>query len=383
MYETKKRHIFFYRLLRPLIILFLRITFRYRYTKAEHLPDNYIVISNHVGDHDPLFVAASFPRQMYFVGSEHITRWGFLFKLLNYAFYLIVRPKGASAATTVMEIMKRIRAGANVCLFAEGVRTWDGTTSEIPSATAKMVQKLGCGLVTYKIVGGYFASPMWSGASTRKGYIHGSPVGVYTKEEIAAMSIEEIRSLLERDLQEDAYARQLVDPKPYRGKRLAEKLENLLFVCPHCGAYDSFRSHDDTVTCSSCAASFRYTEYGMLEGTAFSTVKAFSDWQKEQVFSDVAENKPYTAPSAVLTAVKGQTETVIATGPVSMTRESLRCGTFSVSLSEISDFAMHGQRCLVFTANKTYYELIPEADCNALKFHLFFSAYKHSFEKVR
>lgn len=42
---------------------------------AEGLPENYIVLSNHVTDYDPLLVGVSFPGQMYFVASEHITRW--------------------------------------------------------------------------------------------------------------------------------------------------------------------------------------------------------------------------------------------------------------------------------------------------------------------
>ena len=81
----KKRHIFFYNLLRPLVIAFLKLRFGYRYKLAENLPDNYIVISNHTTDYDMLFVASSFKRQMYFVGSEHIARWGFFSKFLKYA----------------------------------------------------------------------------------------------------------------------------------------------------------------------------------------------------------------------------------------------------------------------------------------------------------
>ena len=79
-----RKHIFFYTLLRPLVILFLKIRFGYRFETVKNIPGNYIVLSNHATDYDPLFVGASFPKQMYYVASEHIARWKHFYKLLDY-----------------------------------------------------------------------------------------------------------------------------------------------------------------------------------------------------------------------------------------------------------------------------------------------------------
>ena len=78
----KKRHVFYYNLFLPPVKLFIKLRFGYKYKVAKNLPENYIVISNHTTDYDMLFVGASFKRQMYFVGSEHIARWGFFSKFL-------------------------------------------------------------------------------------------------------------------------------------------------------------------------------------------------------------------------------------------------------------------------------------------------------------
>ena len=381
METTRKRHIFFYKFLRPIVIVFLKIAFGYSYRPAKNLPDHYIVISNHATDFDPLLVCASFPEQMYFVGSEHIARWKKLYSLLKYLFAPIMRPKGTSAGATVIDIIKHIKRGANVCLFAEGVRTRDGVTYHIAPSTAKMVQRLGCGLVTYKLVGGYFASPMWSGASIRKGYLHGEVANVYTKEQLAAMSVDEIYAAMTADLYEDAYVRQLAAPVKYKGKNLAEHLERLMFVCPRCGKRDTFHSHGDTVSCGACGLSYRYTEYGMLEGGEFQTVKAFSDWQKQQVREDAARGVVYEAASATLSTVKSHLEMPVTSGPVSMSRDVLRCGDIEFALEDISDLAMHGQRAIVFTANKTYYELIPAQGTNSLKFFLYFQECREQVEQ--
>jgi len=371
-----RKHIFFYTLVRPLVIAFAKLRFGYQYEVASNLPDNYIVLSNHTTDYDLLFVASSFKRHMYFVGSEHIARWGFLYTLLKFAFAPIMRPKGTSAAHTVKEMMRAVKGGANVCLFAEGVRSWDGSPSPIAPSTAKMVRRMGCGLVTYRIKGGYFVSPMWGGASVRRGWLHGGVANVYTKEQLAEMTNEEVYAAICTDLGEDAYQRQLAEPKKYSSKSGAEGLETLLFLCPHCGARDTFRSHGDTVECTQCELSFRYNEYGMLEGAPYDTLKDFSDWQKTRVPEDLAAGVAYTAPHAVLKTLAHHEETPLSEGPLSMDTEFLCCGDVEIPMAEISDLAMHGQHSLVFTAGSTYYDLRPADESNALKFFLYYQAYK-------
>ncbi len=369
----RKRHHFFWWLLRPLIIVFLWVKFGYTFKKAKGLPRNYIVLANHATDYDPLLVAASFPRQMYFVASEHIARWKRAFKWLDFVFAPIMRYKGTVAASTVAEVLRRLRKGANVAVFAEGARTWDGVTGPILPSTAKMVKKAGCGLVTYKLVGGHFVSPMWS-YNTRRGYCHGEVVNVYTKEQLAVMSQAEVYEAIVRDLSEDAYARQAEQPHEYRGKQLAAGLENLLFICPKCGGYDTFQSSGNAVTCEKCGLSADYTSHAMLEGAPFATVKAFSDWQSEQVKSDVERGVVYRAAEGTLISVSNHIETPLASGEISLDGETLRCGEYAIAVADISDMAMHGKRALVFSVGNTYYELIPARGANARKFWLYYLA---------
>jgi len=371
-----RRHILFYTILRPLVILFAKLRFGYTYEKAKNLPDNYIVMSNHATDYDMLFVTSSFPEQMYFVASEHVARWGILSKFLNYAFAPILRPKGTSAAATVMEMVRKARKGENVCLFAEGLRTWDGVTCSIVPSTGKLVKTAGCGLVTYKIQGGYFASPMWGGASVRRGYLHGAPVNVYTAEQLQQMTAAEIQLAIETDLYEDAYARQLAQPKRYKSKEPAKGLENLLYICPECGAYDSFSSQGDTVSCKECGFFFRYNEYGMLEHAPYTTVFEFAQWQNEQLAEDVCAGVSYSAASGSLSRLDAHEAVSVAEGTVQMTPDVLRCGDWEVPMENITDLAMHGQRAIVFTANRQYYELIPARGANALKFFLYYNQVK-------
>ena len=378
----KKRHIFFYNLFLPLVKLFLKLRFGYKYTVPENLPDNYIVISNHTTDYDMLFVGASFKRQMYFVGSEHIARWGIISKLLIHAFGPIMRHKGASALSTVMDIIKKTKKGNNVCLFAEGVRTWDGVTSHIEKSTADLIKRAGCGLVTYKITGGYFASPMWAGASVRRGPIYGAPVSILTKEQIKEMSSDEIYDLIVRDVFEDAYERQLSAPCEYKSKKLAEGLETMLFVCPECSARDSFETYNDTVKCKACSHTFTYDKFGMLNGTRFKTLKEFYDYQNKTILNDVETRTEYREENVSLSVVDEHTAEHVLHGALTISNGLIRCGDMEFAISDISDLAMHGQKALVFTRGREYYEIIfPVGKC-ALKFLLYFKECKKALNSV-
>ena len=365
-----------YACLRPLVILFLKLKFGYKYKIAKNLPENYIVLSNHVTDFDPLFVASSFPQQMFFVASEHITRWGLASTLLDFFFKPIIRYKATVAASTVKDVLKSTRNGKNVCLFAEGIRTWDGITWPILPSTGKMVKKAKCGLVTYKLTGGYFVSPNWSLTSnTRRGPIYGEPVGIYTKEQLDEMSADEINAIIVRDLKEDAYERQLKSPQKYKGKNLAEQMENFLFICPKCGKIDTVYSKGDMVYCKECDMQFQYTEYGMLDGIEQTTMRDLSKWQRAEVEKTAASGGSYFSEDGTLSIVKDQTATLVSQGKIVLTPDSLLCGEKEIPLSQISDMGIHGRHELVISAERTYYELRPNGT-NALKFLWLYEGYK-------
>ena len=276
-----------------------------------------------------------------------------------------------------MEALRKIKAGANVCIFAEGVRTWDGVTCPILPSTGKLVKSARCGLVTYKINGGYFVSPGWSQSNLRRGPIHGAPVHIYTAEEIASMSVEEINAHINEDLYEDAYASQMASPQKYKGKDLAKYIENLLFICPECGQQNTITSDGNIIKCTSCNSAFVYNEYGMIENCKFETVRDLSNWQKEEVRKDAKNHEIYRAEYAELIQIVKHQETLIAKGELGLSSETLTCGENEIPLEKISDMAIHGRHALVFSVGKEYYELLPKAPKHALKFLLLFEAYRN------
>lgn len=377
-FKHRCRHGFFYRLLRPLVKVFLKIKFGYKSKRANKLPCNYIVLSNHTTDFDPLFVASSFQKPMYFVASEHVTKWKRAYWWLNMAFNPIIRYKGTIASNTVKDILRRIKCGCNVCIFAEGMRSWDGITAPILPSTAKLIKSAKCGLVTYKITGGYFASPNWSEKGTRRGNVYGSPVNTYTADELSKMSDDEIMNIINTDLYEDAYATQKSNPCKYKGKRLAERIENFIFKCPYCGANDSIVSSGKNFGCSKCGTTYTYDEYGMIGNCEFQTITELSNWQKTMIVIDAQNNATYTTPNAILYKVNTDHEReLIAEGPLSMNTQSITCNNESFDINNIRDMTIFGKHGIVFEHDTGYYEIDVDKIYNAYKYILYFNVIKN------
>jgi len=293
-----KRHKRSYYIIRKLVTPLFRWMFNYRYPIVNTPDEPYIVLANHNLELDPALVALAFPKHMYFVASEHILRKGLGGWFLMHFLKPIIRMKGKVEVKTVAEILRTARAGHNICIFAEGARSFNGRTCSILPSTGKMVKRSGSGLVTYRIEGGYFSQPRWS-MSLRKGRMQGVVAGIYSAEELKTMTEDEVNALIVRDLAEDAYATQAKDPVPYKGKKLALGMESTLFLCPKCRQIDTLKSDDTSISCS-CGAHYTYTEYGDLtdaDGQKHS-ITEWDLWQQEQLrqrYESAKSDAPETA----------------------------------------------------------------------------------------
>ena len=287
--NAKTRHEKVYGILRILIGPYIKHRFRYECPDiADDEKDACIIMANHNMELDPVLLGIAFRRHMYFVASEHLTRKGLASKILMYLFRPIIRTKGKIEVRTVSEILRTVRGGSNVCIFAEGNRSFNGRTGEILQSTGKLAQKSGAALITFRIEGGYFTQPRWS-TTLRRGRMRGFVAGRYSPEELKGMSAGEINEIICRDLYEDAYETQKREHIPFKGKKLALGMESTLFACPQCGSIGTLKSDNEKIRCS-CGYEAEYTEYGELKdcGGIFKTITEWDAWQREYLKSRVA-----------------------------------------------------------------------------------------------
>ena len=322
-----------------------------------------LVVSNHVTTWDPLLLSMSFPdKPIRFVASEHIFRHGLVSRLLNWLVAPIPRKKAASGADTVMASLRALKAGDSVCIFAEGDASWDGLTHPVFPATGKLARMAGVPLVTYRLEGGYLSLPRWS-KKLRRGKMRGVIVGVYPPETLKAMKGPEITALIDRDLFEDAWARQRVEHIPYRGKDRAEGIERGFFLCPKCGGLGTARGAGDRVRCA-CGLDLLYTEEGFFDPP--DPVETPADWEKMQsaalpAFLERAEDVVFSEENAVLREIGGaHRESELGRGTLALSREKLSCAGRDFPLAEIDSMAMVKANILLFSAGDHYYEIRAE-----------------------
>ncbi len=319
-----------------------------------------LILANHVTNWDPLLLALSFPdKPIRFVASEHIFRRGLLSRVLSFLVAPIPRKKGASGADTVMGVLRALKDGESVCIFAEGDATWDGLSHPVFPATGKLARMAGAPLVTYRLEGGYLTLPRWA-KHRRKGRVRGGPVGIYTPEELKKQKGPEITALIDQDLFEDAFARQETAHVRYRGKNRAEGIEQGFFLCPKCGELGKLRGVGDRVVCV-CGLDLLYTEEGFFDPPE--PVATLREWEALQKAA-IAELCKTTADTLfsdaglTLREIGGQhRETLLGTGTLVQRADALEILGRRFELSEIDTMAMVKTKILLFTVGERYFEI--------------------------
>lgn len=359
-------HRLFFVIFRFPVYLFVRIKLNFHRHIPKKIEGPFIVMANHNTDYDPILVCTGMRQHMYAVASEHIFRRGFATKVLRLLLDPIARAKGSTATSTVIEMLRRLKKGQNILLFAEGNKSYNGITNPILPSTGKLVKKAKCSLVTYRLTGGYFTSPRWAKKTFRRGRMDGRLVRVYSPEELAAMTAEEVNEAIVRDIFEDAYAEQEAAPVRYRSDRRAEGIETALFMCPNCRRLGTVKSEGNGFFCD-CGMKGEYDEFGYLSGNfPFKTVRDWDLWELETLRASVRAGEDrvyYSAEGLELRSVKPEigTETVDR-GTLSVTGRALRLGSTEFELSEIEDISIHGSSALIMTVTKKGYFEIPSHD---------------------
>ena len=360
-----------YRFLSVLVRPVLRAKFNLSGEKLQ-ADGPFLLVSNHVTGWDPLLVGVCLGgRQAYFVASEHIFRLGLLTKVLHWLLAPIPRRKASTGMDTVKACLRHLHAGHSVCLFAEGEQCWDGRTGPIFPATGKLAKSSGAALVTFRLEGGYLSLPRW-GKHICRGAVHGHPVGVYSPEELKKLSPQEINALIERDIAEDAWARQRQRPVRYRGKRRAEGMERALYACPGCRRIGTLRTDRDRVFCP-CGFERRYTEYGFFEPREpFETLADWDPWPRELLRArDFAHEGDLLFQDEGLELKRIQSdhrEELLALGTVRQFEDRLECADWRFPLPEIRSMAMVQAHLLLFSSGGNYYQLRSSTGVNLRKY---------------
>ena len=205
--------------------------------------------------------------------------------------------KFSSDTTLVRDILHAVKKlGSNVIMFPEAGYTLDGTATTLSDSIGKCVKMLGIPLVMIKTYGAFSRDPLYNNLQKRKVKVSATVEYLLSKEQIAAMTPEEITEIVFEQFSFDSFKWQrengVVIDEPFR----ADGLERLLYKCPVCMSERDMLGSGIHVGCKKCGAKYELTELGELkavDGTkeSFTHVPDWYRWEREQVKLELDEDK--------------------------------------------------------------------------------------------
>ena len=252
----------------------------------------FLILYNHQTGFDQFFVSLCVKRPVYHVATEDIFSNGFSSRLIEYLTAPVPIRKQVTDLDAVKNCVRIARDGGTVAIAPEGNRTYDGRTAYINPAVVKLAKLMKLPIALFRIEGGYGVHPRWSD-SRRKGPMKTGVSRVIRPEEYLKMGNDELLELIRKEL----YTNESEPGEKYTGKRRAEYLERLFYVCPRCG-FSEFESSGNTVRCRKCGTGAEYEENKALSGKDFpyKTVAEWYDAQQEYILAydfDNGRKDPY------------------------------------------------------------------------------------------
>lgn len=269
----------------------------------------FIVISNHSDGLDPVYILCSLKKYVRFVISDHIVRNPVVkFILKTLAGWIIKHRDNPSAM--IDEVFKSVDEGVSIGLYAEGALTPNGETGFFSPRTGQLVKDMGVALITYRVKGGYFHTPKW-GTGLRRGPVRAKVVREYSPEELKNMTAEEVNEAIKRDIYVNAFEEQRNHPQIYNGKNLAEYIERILYMCPHCKQIGTLHSHGNLLTCD-CGYEVEFGTDGFFhkknKELIFDNILDWDKWQKplwrEKVLSAAEGELIFEEKGQIVSTVK-------------------------------------------------------------------------------
>ena len=194
-----------------------------------------------------------------------------------------------------VQIMRMLKKGYPVIIFPEARLSIDGRNYPIVDKSAAFYRRLKTDLVLVKIRGSYFAKPKWRKKFFRSD-IFVSAERVITKEEIAAMTDDELNRLIDESLAYDESA----DPVgTYPQKNKAKGLENVLYRCVDCGALYTTQSAGNELVCSACGKKHTLNERYLFDDEPFS-IGAYYEKIKDMEKAELADLRLETDVDTVI-----------------------------------------------------------------------------------
>lgn len=255
----------------------------------------YILLSNHMYFIDfELTAVGTFPHRMNnVVNIDGYIHRAWLLRLIG----SICTRKFSNDFHLIKSIKKVLKRGDILGMYPEARYSACGITSYIPPSVAKLVKSCKVPLVVVIHRGNHLHTPFWAWQKKRKVPLHTTIKQVLTKEEIETMTSDEIYEVIKKEFVYDDYKYQKDNNILITEKDRAEKLNKILYKCPHCHEEGSMKSYGTHIYCTKCNKSWKLCEDGSLKATTgeteFEHLPDWYKWEKATVKDEVVSGTYY------------------------------------------------------------------------------------------
>ena len=257
----------------------------------------YILLAQHSSVWDPVVYNETIREPLHFIVSDAQFRLPIMKFILSLV-GSVAKKKSQEDMRTVSEMLFILkRRKESICIFPEGVNTWNGVSSVIVPSTAKLIKHVQLPVICVKSHGAYLSFPRWAHRARRGIWkVHYMPC--LTPKQIASMSEHQILLHIQEALYNDEYENQKKHTMQFISSQSAEYIERVLFACPQCESVQSIVSKNTLFHCTMCCNMWRMNADGFItirvhephkntKDTAtirhrhFRTIKEWDIWQNE------------------------------------------------------------------------------------------------------
>ncbi len=219
------------------------------------------------------------------------------------------------------------KLGNSIVLFPEAGYTFDGTATRLPDNLGAAIKLLGIPVVMIKTYGAFLRDPLYNNLQRRKVRVSATMEYIYSKQDLAVLSPEEIQKKVTELFTFDEFAWQKENgirvTEPFR----ADRLDRILYKCPVCGE-EEMVGRGERLSCRACQKEYHMTELGELCAihgeTHFSHIPDWYRWERAEVRREVlAGDYEINLPVDIYMMLDTRALYRVGVGRLSHTREGL------------------------------------------------------------
>ena len=216
----------------------------------------------------------------------------------------IYKRKFVTDTSVVRQLLTIVKNGDVAVLYPEARYSFVGTPCALPTSLGKLVKLLKVPVVTLIMNGNHINQPFWN-LKERGTRTDATIRQLFTAEQVKAATVDEINQTLRDEFDYNDYKWQFQhkvrNNKPWR----AERMEKVLYQCPHCKTEFKMETKGTEIFCTECGKVWQVTEYGQLKAarigdkdlsgdesaTEFQFIPDWFEWERANVHEEVMSGK--------------------------------------------------------------------------------------------